>query len=180
MGLSDELRELATLHEGGKLTDEEFVAAKQATISSRTPSGADEEQAADLLARLESLELIAAVRAQDGVRVKEWLSKRVNGSDGHGWTALFYAAGAGSTELVDQLLVSGADVNCVGKFDGRSPLMNAAANGHADVCAQLLKARADPALQDKNLGQTALDLAQQKKHGAVVAELERGRAELTV
>ena len=65
MGLSDELRELATLHEGGKLTDEEFVAAKQATISSRTPSSADEEQAADLLARLESLELIAAVRAED-------------------------------------------------------------------------------------------------------------------
>ena len=43
MGLSDELRELVTLHEGGKLTDEEFVAAKQATISARTPSGVELE-----------------------------------------------------------------------------------------------------------------------------------------
>lgn len=55
-----------------------------------------------------------------------------------GWTPLHYAAFEGRLELLEKLLVAGADVNAVAP-NKSSALMLAARNGHIDVVRRLLK-----------------------------------------
>jgi ankyrin repeat protein len=61
----------------------------------------------------------------------------VSAKDKNGMTPLFFAAGAGHTDLVKLLLVSKADVN-VRDNNGVAPLYAAAGFGHKDTVLLLL------------------------------------------
>lgn len=63
------------------------------------------------------------------------------------WTALHYATFAGHAELVDNLLVSGADINAR-STNGSTVVMMAAREGHAALAQRLLEAGANPALRN--------------------------------
>jgi ankyrin repeat protein len=72
-------------------------------------------------------------------------------------TMLHFAAERGSTEDIDVLVVSGAEVNAVGDI-GNTPLHGAALQGEIDAAKRLLELGADPTLRNE-LGQSAVDVA---------------------
>jgi ankyrin repeat protein len=75
-----------------------------------------------------------------------------------GWTALHYAAAAGSTEMVALLLERHAYIDAEAP-SGMTPLMLAAREGKEDVVRQLLEEGADATLKDGGFHQTAAEFA---------------------
>jgi uncharacterized protein len=73
-----------------------------------------------------------------------------------GWTALHYAAAAGSTELVALLLERHAYIDCESP-SGMTPLMMAAREGKEDVVKLLLEEGADATLKDGGFHLTAAE-----------------------
>ena len=92
-----------------------------------------------------------------------------DGRDDHGRTTLMYAAAAGDTDTMRDLVAEGAPVNAR-THTGATALMFAAAEGHADAVALLLEMGADTAAANNN-NDTALILAQERGHGAIVSML---------
>jgi len=87
--------------------------------------------------------LVEAARNGDEVEMKALIEMGVDvfGKNEKGWTALTFAAGAGSVANVKMLL----DARCNPNYpeqDGWTPLMFAAYRGHAEVCDVLLAAGA--------------------------------------
>ena len=70
---------------------------------------------------------------------------------------LHFAAERGSTEDIDVLVASGAEVNAVGDI-GNTPLHGAAMKGNTRAARRLLELGADPTLRNE-LGQCARDVA---------------------
>uniref|UniRef100_T1ISP3 Uncharacterized protein n=1 Tax=Strigamia maritima TaxID=126957 RepID=T1ISP3_STRMM len=95
-------------------------------------------------------ELYEACRHGDVNRVKKLItSQNVNASDtaGRKSTPLHFAAGFGRREVVEHLLLSGANVHA--RDDGGLiPLHNACSFGHAEVCSLLLNHGADSNARD--------------------------------
>ncbi|MRW91887.1 ankyrin repeat domain-containing protein [Duganella sp. FT80W] len=75
-----------------------------------------------------------------------------------GWTALHYAAAAGSVELTALLLDKHAYIDAESP-SGMTPLMIAAREGQEDVVALLLKEGADATLKDGGFHLTAAEFA---------------------
>ncbi|MDE3059913.1 MAG: ankyrin repeat domain-containing protein [Pseudomonadota bacterium] len=106
----------------------------------------------------------------------------VNARDGHGHTALHYAAREGKTELVDLLLRRGADPNIKNVFSD-TPLHEAATSGKPAVVRRLLEdARTDIRIKNRE-NRTALDivrtyrtdLAAPERIAPILEEAERNR-----
>ena len=92
-----------------------------------------------------------------------------DGRDDHGRTALMYAAAAGDTDTMRDLIQEGAPVNAR-THTGATALMFAAHEGHADAVAFLLEMEADTTAANNN-GDTALILAQEQGHNDIVEML---------
>jgi hypothetical protein len=75
----------------------------------------------------------------------------------NGWTSLMYAAYAGQTTTVKQLLAYGEPVDARTSA-GMTALMLASRQGHIEVVALLLRLGADPNLKSAN-GQSAMQMA---------------------
>lgn len=82
---------------------------------------------------------------------------------------LRFAASTNNTELVEKLLLAGANPNSSDEHK-RSPLHLSSCRGYADVVRTLLKYGADPNIKD-TLGNTPLHLAACMNHIKVVIEL---------
>ena len=95
-----------------------------------------------------------------------------DGRDDHGRTTLMYAAAAGDTDTMRDLIAEGAPVNAR-THTGATALMFAAHEGHADAVALLLEMEADTAAANNN-GDTALILAQEQGHDAIISMLGGG------
>ena len=93
----------------------------------------------------------------------------VDAVDERGRRALYFAAAAGRTAVVDWLLTHGADPGVLNAEDGRTALHAACAGGHCDVIARLLAARdgLDMTVRDR-FGLTAAELAAAGNHLDVV------------
>jgi len=81
-----------------------------------------------------------------------------NYQDENGETAIMLAAGRGSSQIVDQLVKGGAEVNHRAWKTGYTALMRASKASSKVVVRALLQAGADPAIKN-NLFQNAFDLA---------------------
>ena len=92
-----------------------------------------------------------------------------DGRDDHGRTTLMYAAAAGDTDTMRDLIAEGAPINARTHTDATA-LMFAAHEGHADAVALLLEMGADTTIANNN-NDTALILAQEQGHDAIVAML---------
>lgn len=125
-----------------------------------------------------SAELIAAVKAGDGARVRQVLAKgaEARSRDAHAWSALHIAACTGNTEIASALLDAGADVNAIAptveavdrsNYEGSATaLMMALRGGHSQVALMLLERGADVSHEDAFSGEDALFLA--AEHGLLV------------
>ena len=85
-------------------------------------------------------------------------------------TAMVYAAGQGSTEVVAILLDAGVDVNKTYHHD-LTALMWAAGYGKAETVKLLLARGADSSRKDDR-GKTARQIAEEARHPEVAAILE--------
>ncbi len=95
----------------------------------------------------------------------------------NGWTALMIASSKGYTDIVQELLDRGANVDLKDGFD-TTALMIAARKGYTDIVQGLLWANANVDLQNKN-GETALMrilMPPTKKHIDIIKELLRAGA----
>lgn len=84
-----------------------------------------------------------------------WRGAQVNQK---GWSALHYAAAAGSTEIANLLLDQDADINAEAP-SGLTPLMMAAREGQEEVVELLLKRGADASRKDGGFHLTAAGFA---------------------
>lgn len=84
--------------------------------------------------------------------------------------AIHSAAAGGSTEIVERVLLAGADANAR-QHGGYTALHAAAHAGRLDMVQVLLSSGADPAARTDE-GKTACDLALARGHAAVVQRLE--------
>ena len=86
--------------------------------------------------------------------------------EGYGYdsTLLIEAVKTGNADIVEMLIVNGADINKASKYNDRfgdgefTPLMAAAVNNYTNIAALLITQGADP-LQETRNGVTALDIA---------------------
>jgi ankyrin repeat protein len=86
-----------------------------------------------------------------------------------GWTALHYAAAAGSNEIVQLLLDKSAYIDAESP-NKTTPVMMAAYGGHILTVKLLLDEGADPTLKNE-LGMTAIDFAKKAEHKDIVEGL---------
>jgi ankyrin repeat protein len=127
-------------------------------------------------------DLLAAVQRNDVEGVTRILAHQVDievRSEGNGFTPLCWAAQAGNLELVQCLLVEGAQVD-VATPSGFTPLLLAALGGHADVVQHLLMKGADPEACISRSGFTALLVASFHGFADVVRHLVKKRVNLEV
>ena len=110
---------------------------------------------------LAALFALAVASAADAPRVDE---------------SLFWAAFAGNTARVKELVATGVDVNARDS-DGATGLMLASGNGHKEVAQALLAAKADVNLKNAN-GSTALLMALAGGHGELAGLLVEAGAAL--
>jgi len=94
------------------------------------------------------------------------------------YSPLIQASGRGFVQIVDELILAGANVNYAGPIGGFTSLMFAAAKGFMDVVRSLLAAGADPRTAKRNGNSTEVRLALQCNHLAIVALLKAKIAEL--
>jgi ankyrin repeat protein len=101
-------------------------------------------------------------------------------ADDRGYTALMYAAEAGSRDFAVMLLGAGADVNA-SRDDGSTALMDAASNSQAAVVAALLDAEPPPAVDATRAdGFTPLMAAVERGNPEVVKSLLTAHADPNV
>src|SRR6266566_4808041 len=84
--------------------------------------------------------LVDAAKARNTAEVLKLLGQgaNANAKDKAGWTALFWAAFSGRTDIVRALLEKGANVNATDD-SGKTPLISAAVRGHTDTVRTLLE-----------------------------------------
>lgn len=90
--------------------------------------------------------------------------------DTRGLTAINLAASLGHADIVEHLLLSGADPDARDRYTGRTPLISAAVNKHIDVMRKLLQHSANASLQAWD-GSTALHLVSSDGDVQMAAEL---------
>ena len=111
------------------------VCAQAAGGGSARPSSGSEPTPGDLRKAAEKGNLEEVTRLADrGADLQD--------ADGHGETALHWAAGHGHQLVAEFLLQRGAHPHAANK-SGNCPLHLAAANGHTDFCRLLLDFKAD-------------------------------------
>ena len=121
--------------------------------------------------------LTEAVVAQDLVATRRLLDAGVfvDGKDAGGYTPLMIAAGLGQVQMVELLLVAGADPNLLDSRMGASALHKAAQSGVPEVARLLLDHGAFIDIQSPTLGHTPLlDAVWHKKLAVVKLLLSRG------
>ena len=82
----------------------------------------------------------------------------INSRDKDGYTALYWAVFNNHTEVVDELLENGADVNVRNSSYDWTPLHAAAHSNNTDMIKVLLEHGAERSIRN-NRGETALDVA---------------------
>ena len=82
----------------------------------------------------------------------------INSRDKDGYTALYWAVFNNHTEVVDELLGNGADVNVRNSSYDWTPLHAAAHSNNTDMIKVLLEHGAERSIRN-NRGETALDVA---------------------
>jgi hypothetical protein len=100
----------------------------------------EDERAAELVRRVESLWFFNALEEGELMKVKKYLERGlgVEVRDEHGNTPLHVAASRGHLHIAKLLIEGGADVNARSK-EGRTPLHLAALHGHAEVAELLIR-----------------------------------------
>ncbi|MCH2038597.1 MAG: ankyrin repeat domain-containing protein [Rickettsiales bacterium] len=95
----------------------------------------------------------------------------INAKDGNNRVPLHYAAGKGNVNSVRSLILAGADVNAVDKWNMNS-LHFSVMSSQPDVAIILIQAGVDPYLKDKIKGETPLDLALKKNMTSIIPVLQ--------
>ena len=118
--------------------DSDIVSILQAALPRFEKRRNDHHEKAALAERL-----VEAARNGDEAEMRALIDMGVDvfGTNDQGWTALTFAAGAGSVANVKMLLKAHSNPNYA-EIDGWTPLMFAAYRGHAEVCDVLLTAGA--------------------------------------
>ena len=96
----------------------------------------------------------------------------VDSVDGHGLTAIWWAAVSNRTDVTRVLLQRGADVDKQGGYHNRTALHSAAYKNYIDVIELLLKHGAFADIKDRS-DHTPIDDARDRNNGAAVQLLER-------
>ena len=93
--------------------------------------------------------------------------------DAHASHALHLAAAHGHSEIMEELVAHGADVNAPRDMDKKTPLHIAAVVGNIKSIKALLKHGADPTVKDTHLKRrTARDIAKRYGYGEIVQLLK--------
>jgi ankyrin repeat protein len=132
------------------------------------PAQTDADQAA----------LFTAVKGGDLKQVAMILGKKpklAGARDEKGYTPLIWAARKGNVAMCALLMLKGADVNAVNKWNNTA-LHWAAYGGHASVVAYLLRKGAKTNIQENQKGNMPLHDAAAKGHSAVILLLIKGGA----
>jgi ankyrin repeat protein len=120
---------------------------------------------------------MACARNGEVEKIREILIKKyvnVNDVNDYGSTALIIAASKGYVDIINELIIYGADLNVQNKILG-SALMYAAANGHINAVESLISSGANVNLENEK-GRTALDYAQAYGHQQIVKLLQSSGA----
>jgi ankyrin repeat protein len=125
---------------------------------------ADIEEIPALLIAAESGDLPTLTKLIEGD------SATIDVKDACFWTPLMKAALNGHTEVVERLILAGADVNQIDK-GGYSSLMLAASNNHSDIIDLLIRAGANIDQIEITKGWTALIWASKQGHREAVERL---------
>ncbi|XP_017120896.1 DNA-binding protein RFXANK [Drosophila elegans] len=107
---------------------------------------------------------------EEQVAAERTRQKDIDYKDGHGFTALHWAASYGQLVSVQLLVAAGANVNTMADMDLISPLLLAAAGGHNEIVRFLLEHGANSAHMDI-VGNTALMYAAAGNHPHTCNEL---------
>eukprot|EP00162_Nutomonas_longa_P007810 comp18051_c0_seq2/m.31560 comp18051_c0_seq2/g.31560 ORF comp18051_c0_seq2/g.31560 comp18051_c0_seq2/m.31560 type:complete len:160 (+) comp18051_c0_seq2:32-511(+) len=121
--------------------------------------------------------LIDAAAVGDIEKVKNLLNSQVDihTKDAQGYTALHHAAGNGKLEVVQMLILYGADVNARSFGDNVTPLFWACDSGFTQVAQLLIASHADVDLPTSS-GRTALHVVSSKGFEPLVSLLTDSHA----